>query len=544
MIADIHCHISTKPMFLKKQDKNCSEQLEFHIIGCLDEIIGGDIVDSQSCINQQLAGAVSFSINPLYALEQNLGNSKNVQLLARNRKVDGDVINDLADGSELYHAHLLKENDLMDDEEQNAASDHINLITPTNKKLIVGKLNILRSIEGTHSLFATTNEYGGTFNNAFFDHVKTQLQTLFPAYLTISHMHQNNIFSFCNGIKMSKSDQEQWFLPHDRGFKGLNNIGRRLLRLCNDNDVAIDLKHTSFANRLAIYEFISDNNMEAPIASHCGVAYMTFTDYLVNNKINIKSRRMWPDPLTPPPGDITTWPRSVEIELNRSKGPLNLYGNPSQINLFDEDIIAILSMGGLIGISLDQRILGGTALKNAKRTQIDQISPEDGNFIITDYNRICQKLNINVPPLDPMQIGLQNMLEIRGLLQDLFEIQRDVEKHFKYFIQTVLYILKIGYDNGVPTPWKHVSMGSDFDGLINAVNFCKTAKKYPTLKNKMTTYCLENEHKSSVLKKVKADGIDMFDLVDHVTFFNSVRFFADRMGLDAQDFIDNTVGVG
>ena len=89
-------------MFLKKTDKNCSEQLEFNIIGCIDEIIGGDVVDSQSCINQQLAGAVSFSINPLYVLEQNLGSSRNVKLLARNKKVDGDVIHNLADGDTLF----------------------------------------------------------------------------------------------------------------------------------------------------------------------------------------------------------------------------------------------------------------------------------------------------------------------------------------------------------------------------------------------------------------------------------------------------------
>ena len=436
------------------------------------------------------------------------------------------------------------EHQLVSNEAIGAASDQINLVTRTNRKLQVGKLNILTAIEGIHGLFATGKEYDGIFNNAFFDHVETQLQRLFPAYLTIAHMHQNRIFGFCNGIKMSKSDQEQWFLPHDRGFKGLNNIGRRLLRMLDNNNVAIDLKHTSFANRMAIYEFIQDNNLAPPVATHCGVTYMTFTDYLINNKISIKSRRIWPDPHSEPPGDSSLWPRTVQLEINRAKGPLNLYGNPAQINLFDEDIIAILKMGGLIGVSLDERILGATALKNAKRKQIDQISPEDGNYILTDYNRICQKLNIDVPPLDPTQLGLQNMEELSGLLQDLFEIQRDTDKHFDYFIQTVLYILKLGYDHHIPNPWKHICIGSDYDGLINAINACKTSKKLPILKNKMRAYCIKHENSSSVLKKVKADGLDIFQLVDHITFFNAVMHFSNRMGLDAQQFIDDTVGVG
>ena len=547
MIADIHTHISTKPMFLADtEEKNCSRKLEFNIKFKLDEIFGGDIVDTQSCISQQVAGSVSFSINPIYSLEQTLGSVNSVyNMLAKNKRINQDKIRNLADGKVKFFANTKEEYALVQKEKTGVMSRAINLIDAQNKTLKAGHLNILVAIEGVHSFFNNQTEYDGLFGDALFNRIKKCFKEWSPAYLTLSHMHQNGFFSFCNGVKMSNKVQRQWFVPYNRGFEGLNVDCKRLLLLCNTHKVSIDLKHTSFANRLAIYEFISDQQMAPPIASHCGVAFMSFADYLIKNNVKKRSWTMSPFP-TNKKGNtkVVAKETTTDMIINRSKGPLRLFGNCNQINLFDEDIIAIMKMGGLIGVSLDQRILGATGLLGNLRQQADQISREDGNFILDFYDKIVRdKLNINLPRLNKSKLGKTHGAKTAGLLQDAFEIARDKEKHLRYFIQTILYIIKVGYQHNIASPWKHICIGSDFDGLIDAIDVCKTSEKLPILKRKLMEYCEKHDSKSSILKEVTKEGASMLDLVEHITFFNAVNFFSNRMGLNSTDLLQNTVGV-
>lgn len=546
MIADLHCHISTKPMFLKRSDKNCHEILNFDIqvLGCtIDEIIGGDVVDSQSSLQQQFDGNVSFSINPIYGLEQNIGNLKNVGFLKSDPQVDDDVIDNLASTDTLFSDHFDREYTLALSESTGAFRDSINFITPTNKKLVLGKLNVLTAIEGIHTLFASRREYEGVYNNDFFAHFKREIARVFPAYVTVSHMYFTGLFSYCNGSKMSNKVEAQWFMPYDRGFLGLNRNCKRVIDACHANKTSIDVKHTSFANRLAIYEYIHDNaDSLPPIASHVGIAYMTFSDYLINNKISISSRSIWPYPNEEQEA-TSEEKRTVELEIRRNKGPLGLKGNCSQINLFDEDIIAIMSLGGLIGISFDERILGATFWKNATLKQIDHISPEDGNFIRNEYNRIIDKLDIDVPHIDNSQIGFTQLPFVEGILQDIVRVMRDTNDHLDYFIQSILYLLEVGYANDIEKPWRFISLGSDYDGLINAINCCKSSADLADLRTLVINNLHQNKNKNryKVLRKVEADGIDIIQLVHQIFFFNAVDHFIETMDLDGQEFIENTV---
>ena len=508
--------------------------------------MGGDIVDSQSSINQQLAGAMSFSINPIYCLEQTLGSVNNVyKLLANNKKIDGPTIRNLADGKTKFFSHTKKEYNLVQAESHGINKAAINLVTASNKKLLAGRLNILSAIEGVHGLFSTNDDYAGRFTDSFYRRLKKQFVGWAPAYLTLSHMHQNRIFSFCNGVKQTNKKQSAWFVPYNRGFEGLDEHGKRILTLCEEHRVSVDLKHTSFANRIAIYEYMHDQEMSAPIASHCGIAFMSFADYLVHNNVEKRIRKIRPFPAHKV-GNTTPVPEEkvVDMIINRAKGPLNLFGNCNQINLFDEDIVAIMKMGGLIGVSLDQRILGATGLFTNLRQQVDQISREDGNYVIKSYNKIIRtKLGLDFEKFPTRSLGVQQGMRTAGLLDDLIEVVRDKENHLRYFIQTFLYLLKIGYENNIPTPWKHICLGSDFDGLINAVDVCKKASDYPRLRSKFLDYCLQNQDKKTVLKLVQKDGITMVDLIEHISFFNPIEFFSQRMELDATDLLTNTIGI-
>jgi hypothetical protein len=56
----------------------------------------------------------------------------------------------------------------------------------------------------------------------------------------------------------------------------------------------------------------------------------------------------------------------------------------------------------------------------------------------------------------------------------------DAELHFRHFCNTIFHIVKVGSSliSPVRDPWKHIVIGSDFDGLIDSVDFCCNAEQY------------------------------------------------------------------
>jgi microsomal dipeptidase-like Zn-dependent dipeptidase len=54
-------------------------------------------------------------------------------------------------------------------------------------------------------------------------------------------------------------------------------------------------------------------------------------------------------------------------------------------------------------------------------------------------------------------------------------------KGVKHLCNNILHIVNVAGEDG----WKHISIGSDFDGLINAVDSCKNAAQYNNLANKL-----------------------------------------------------------
>ena len=120
----------------------------------------------------------------------------------------------------------------------------------------------------------------------------------------------------------------------------------------------MDIKHTSLIGRLSIYDKIKN---EAPgysllMSSHAGIAGISYKEFLkeclipAKKNTAVKKSRIFDNRN----GYI------VKLMYKRRKGPLNLSFNPQTLNLYDEDIREILSIGGMIGFSLDQRILGAS----------------------------------------------------------------------------------------------------------------------------------------------------------------------------------------
>lgn len=64
-------------------------------------------------------------------------------------------------------------------------------------------------------------------------------------------------------------------------------------------------------------------------------------------------------------------------------------------------------------------------------------------------------------------------LNCRRISEELIE-QKDIQ----HLCSNILHIIKVGG----PAAWDHISIGSDFDGLVDAVEGCNSATKYNRLK--------------------------------------------------------------
>ncbi|TAJ11589.1 hypothetical protein DMA11_16160 [Marinilabiliaceae bacterium JC017] len=155
--------------------------------------------------------------------------------------------------------------------------------------------------------------------------------------------------------------------------------------------------------------------------------------------------------------------------------------NDWTLNLNDDDIAAVWKTNGLIGIELDQRVLGFDKLlkyKKRKKEHPKRLSPEFNSELVWNA-----------------------MHYIAGKCADIIE-----EKGLQ------------GAD-----PWSVLTIGSDYDGLINPIN------KYPTL----VSYPLLKEHLVKHARKFKASGDSVLhkhtrqtpeELVDQIMHENGLNF--------------------
>ena len=226
------------------------------------------------------------------------------------------------------------------------------------------------------------------------------------------------------------------------------------------------------------------------------------------------------------------------LEICKPRGWLDQTSfNANTINLFDEDIAEILRTRGLIGISLDKRIVGYTdprVTTYAPQDQPDQLLEID-YFSIDEYT-------------DPLMYGnnnnfggktdngeslfrdeIENISPTGTLFQDL---------HFKQLVNHLIHVYKVAkqnlsYINSID--WlapiepleavkKHVCIGSDFDGLINPVSCAYSVEDldelYDRFKSDFKSYFKEGTG-------IDLSSGDTKTIIDNFFYNNAKRFITN-----------------
>lgn len=274
----------------------------------------------------------------------------------------------------------------------------------------------------------------------------------------LSYIPEQPLGGFAQGLNKQAqiAFSSEDFMP--KSGLGLTQLGKKVVRqalLHEKRPVLIDLKHMSVYTRFHYYRYRESLINEAPavnrlpvITSHTGFTFTSLNNYLTKKQFRSTTGQQ--------DGAFVCIVESENRKIGKTNDSINsgLYGNPWTINLFDEEIIEIMSSRGMIGISLDQRILGAEKMIDSSRPEFfdpEYIAKEEWEKLFRD-----------------------GQLPGAEKLFDFLSIPSRAERHLMLLCLHIIYAVRvgnagIGWEPGT-SPWDHICIGSDFDGLINPIN--------------------------------------------------------------------------
>jgi microsomal dipeptidase-like Zn-dependent dipeptidase len=356
---------------------------------------------------------------------------------------------------------------------------------------------VLFSIEGGHAFYQRPGNSDRDIKQIIASLVKF-VNNWLVSYITPCHLTPNIFLNHAYGNKLLGEGE---FIPR---LYGIQPSGSQFLDAIVNEKILIDLKHMSLISRQQFYENKPWN--EKPLlCSHAGVTGFSWTHKLDRN-IALSS--------------IKEGPEFYKINYRKPMGNIKgTYFNPISINLYDEDIIKIMESKGLIGISMDLRIIGG------ERNIIDQLKLYEKEFLSKEEFTEWEQQNPLVKQLKPQdyeepyrnqyqwvnnQISsmiwdeqdvidefeelnslkeydienfyLTNSLDTHKKIQDFMSKEEEIdrrEEHLNYFVNQLFHIVLVTEAARLDNidPWEHICIGSDFDGFIRTIDCCKDASE-------------------------------------------------------------------
>ena len=499
MYFDLHTHPAFKS-YLTDEQLGEKDDAWTTYRNCIDFAVG-NIIDSQASLRQLDRSQTRTAVAAIYVMEDGLDE---IFLITRLAPVishlDKDIVRDIRPVQ--YWRRFLEKVKHLENSLPARRPGKAFRIASTAGELSKDENNLILAIEGAHILKAEETDDP----LLRLDYLKSFRHKVF--YLTLCHFARN---SFCNqafAMKLVNPKKVPGFLPFGTG---LTDEGKAVIRRAYDTArgrrILIDVKHMSLSGRQQFYAWKkADPSMrDIPIiASHVGVTGMSWerdarrafykeTEYLRDlDQYVVKYKR----------------PKGLKLEKLKS------YFTPTTINLFDEDIKEIIESGGLIGIMMDQRQLGVSKKPFEYFAAADFNALETGN-LPTEYrlappaaDKVLAGEAEEEEVEDLTQRGYRELLtlpnlDVRETFHDFTERARSFFKedgpeqyyvterssytgltmskrkrrHLLHIANNLLHVAKVGG----ATAWRHVCLGSDFDGLVDAPNNCQNVTEYRDL---------------------------------------------------------------
>lgn len=497
--TDIHCHPEIKTFLSADIEQNrtdCWQQIHLtQLLELIDRVLLGNILGSQSSLSQVNNVRGTIALAGMYAMEKAmvngdlfnlLGFKVNLREVARRLKqtnhntiIDPDLLDRISLPQTSYFTMFLEDQShLLNSQLINTRFKLMDKIQDYDPAM----LNIVRTIEGGHNLY--DQAAGSTQNGNMLQNLETlKLSGKRYLFMSLAHVERNPLCSHAYAMKFLQHDD---FMP---GGHGITPLGKQIIEkaLKQPNRILIDIKHMSLEARKQYYRILERNypSQDIPIViSHCGVTGVSWNEKPV---VCTKKYRNW-----------------IKVRYFKPKGLKRTKFNPWSINIYDEEIRKIVDSNGLIGLNLDQRILGAKQKRPSER--VEYFSPEEFNdrdFRLQLLKSVCswgwddllpdedrQSHSIRIRLLRCLMIiilnpnGITDFSSVNSEINDLYNQLRQrpfSPRGIKHLCNNILHIVTVAGDEA----WKHISIGSDFDGLISPVQFCTDASQYTLLEQEL-----------------------------------------------------------
>ena len=376
--TDIHCHPELKTFLSANVESerfdcwhnislsNPNPSTNLNLLALIDRLLLGNILESQSSLRQLNTTSGTIAISGLYALEKAMVNGDLINLLGGhvnlvkvawilkrlniNKIIDYDLMKRISSPQTSYFVMFKEVRDhLLNSRTINPGYNLMDKIGDYDPN----KLNLILTIEGGHNLF--NNTAGSGYNGEARSNLKT-LKMSGNRYLSLSlaHVERNPLCAHAYGIKLLHHDD---FMPVGCG---ISPLGKEIIdeALKQPKRILIDIKHMSLESRKQFYDILEREYISERIPiliSHGGVTGVSWDNKPV---VCRKKYREW-----------------RKVRYFQPKGLMGTKFNPWSINLYDEEIKKIVESDGLIGLNLDERILGTKQKRRGER--VEYFSPEE-----------------------------------------------------------------------------------------------------------------------------------------------------------------------
>ena len=460
-VFDLHCHPTLKPLLSNRDDR----PTPWDEINIWVDNPFGNIYDSQSTIDQLLDGGCNLACVGLMAIETAFVKRCIVKAIAGPVSyVDKKQVRRIGKALPGYTYE-----DLLAEEIDSIRKFDSNPEVPTEQVKFISSMaeyhpedkhimHLIASLEGGHGLYYDGNQYEDS--NKLIDKIKAYRvnEPVRLLYLTLVHISQNALANHAFGIKILKKTH---FFPDGNG---ITDLGHEIIKACLSEElpgkpILIDIKHLSLVARMDLYKKYAHKPI---IASHIAVTGCSWKNKPI---IKVRKRKIH---------DV------YKVKYNRQAGHLpGTYFNPDSINLYDEDIVAILKSGGIMGLILDERVLG---YPNNKTTSKEFVSKKEWDQFISANGQAIEDMT----ELEDLEDDQENEAIEMELDQQFAGAGKEMDYnlrrlHALYLLNNIIHIIKVGDKLEGIDPRKQIVLGSDFDGLINPIQGCTSADQFDDL---------------------------------------------------------------
>jgi microsomal dipeptidase-like Zn-dependent dipeptidase len=459
-----------------------------------------EVVDSQASLTQLIRGNVNLIALALHPPETAMMNDGLIQQIAADEQTNYihiDRIRDIGSG-DIYFRMLNEELDnlrshLTNNGKKLKLISHIGQYKAADKNTV----HAILIIEGPHAFYGarqgkTEMEIYGTFWSNF--EAFTTANRIFS--LNIAHLQENDFCNHAFGIQIFKPRP---FYPFGNG---ISQHGFKLLQKMKEKNILLDIKHMSLFARKQLYDYRIGEDQWPVVCTHAGLTGIRHEDrgrYVIHSS-----------------------DEGGHLRVRHYKPAGYLAGtsfNPCTINLYDEDVREIVFSGGLIGLSLDQRILG---TPEEWMMSIDNMGDIYEEEVFSPAERDYFMNTVRSTPLDSDIIKVADISNA--------DKQNWPHFHARHFLNQVFHLFRIAdrYFFNKAVMAERICIGSDFDGMINPVDCCRNVTEMEKFRKMLVDNFIDWEKDFTEVTGIKVSSfISPQKLMDNIFYNNGVAFLKE-----------------